>query len=41
MKQGRNFANKIWNAFRLVSNWDVRDMEQPESSIVAIQWFEK
>ncbi len=39
-EQGRNFANKIWNAFRLVSNWDVRDMEQPESSIVAIQWFE-
>ena len=39
-EQGRNFANKIWNAFRLVSNWDVRDMEQPESSFVAIQWFE-
>ena len=39
-EQGRNFANKIWNAFRLVSNWDVRDMEQPESSKVAIQWFE-
>ena len=39
-EQGRNFANKIWNAFRLVSNWDGRDMEQPESSIVAIQWFE-
>ena len=39
-EQGRNFANKIWNAFRLVSNWDVRDMEQPESSIVAIKWFE-
>ena len=39
-EQGRNFANKIWNAFRLVSNWDVRDMEQPESSIVAIRWFE-
>ena len=39
-EQGRNFANKIWNAFRLVSNWDVRDMEQPESSIVAMKWFE-
>ena len=39
-EQGRNFANKIWNAFRLVSNWDVRDMEQPESSLVAINWFE-
>ena len=39
-EQGRNFANKIWNAFRLVSNWDVRDMEQPESAIVAIRWFE-
>jgi valyl-tRNA synthetase len=39
-EQGRNFANKIWNAYRLISNWDVRDMEQPQSSIVAISWFE-
>ena len=39
-EQGRNFANKIWNAYRLISNWEVRDMEQPQSSIVAISWFE-
>ena len=39
-EQGRNFANKIWNAFRLVSNWDVKDMEQPLSSAVAVSWFE-
>ena len=39
-EQGRNFANKIWNAFRLVSNWDVKDMDQPQSSTVAVSWFE-
>ena len=39
-EQGRNFTNKIWNAFRLVSSWEVRDIEQPKSSIVAIEWFE-
>jgi len=39
-EQGRNFTNKIWNAFRLVSAWEVRDIEQPKSSIVAIEWFE-
>lgn len=39
-EQGRNFTNKIWNAFRLVSNWEVRDIEQPKASIKAIEWFE-
>lgn len=39
-EQGRNFTNKIWNAFRLVSSWEVRDIEQPKSSVVAIEWFE-
>lgn len=39
-EQGRNFSNKIWNAFRLVNSWEWRDIPQPESSIVAIQWFE-
>jgi valyl-tRNA synthetase len=39
-EQGRNFTNKIWNAFRLVSSWEVRDIEQPKSSVVAIVWFE-
>ncbi|MES2589774.1 MAG: valine--tRNA ligase [Bacteroidota bacterium] len=39
-EQGRNFSNKIWNAFKLVSGWEVKDMEQPKSSQVAIEWFE-
>jgi valyl-tRNA synthetase len=40
-EQGRNFNNKIWNAFRLVKGWEVSDsIEQPESSKTAIQWFE-
>ena len=39
-EQGRNFTNKIWNAFRLVSNWEVRDIEQPKASVKAIEWFD-
>ena len=40
-EQGRNFTNKIWNAFRLIQNWEVHDkIEQPKSSKIAIQWFE-
>ena len=39
-EQGRNFNNKIWNAFRLVKGWEVADIEQPDSSAVAIRWFE-
>lgn len=39
-EQGRNFTNKIWNAFRLVSAWDVKDMDQPKASEKAIEWFE-
>jgi valyl-tRNA synthetase len=38
-EQGRNFANKIWNAFRLVTSWEVKDIEQPNSSIKGIEWF--
>ncbi len=39
-EQGRNFANKIWNAFRLVYSWEVDDkMAQPESARVGIEWF--
>ncbi|TCK67294.1 valyl-tRNA synthetase [Winogradskyella wandonensis] len=37
--QGKSFANKIWNAFRLVKGWDVADIEQPESSKIAIDWY--
>jgi valyl-tRNA synthetase len=39
-EQGRNFSNKIWNAFRLVNMWEWRDIPQPKSSEVAIEWFE-
>ncbi|MBN2890651.1 MAG: valine--tRNA ligase [Bacteroidales bacterium] len=39
VEQGRNFANKIWNAARLVTSWNVEDIEQPKSSKVAIDWF--
>jgi valyl-tRNA synthetase len=38
-EQGRNFTNKIWNAFRLVSSWDIKDIKQPNSSEKAIEWF--
>lgn len=35
-EQGRNFNNKIWNAFRLVKGWEVADVEQPEASRQAV-----
>ena len=38
-EQGRNFNNKIWNAFRLVKGWEVADVEQPEASRQAVTWF--
>ncbi len=39
-EQGRNFSNKVWNAFRLVKSWDAQNIEQPESSKKAIEWFQ-
>ena len=39
-EQGRNFNNKIWNAFRLVKGWQVADIEQPEYATLATKWFE-
>ena len=39
-EQGRNFSNKIWNAFRLVKGWEVAAIEQPHSSKIAIEWFD-
>lgn len=39
-EQGRNFNNKIWNAFRLVKGWDVADTEQPTTNKIAVKWFE-
>ncbi len=39
-EQGSFFANKIWNAFRLVSSWNVDDkLPQPESALIGIEWF--
>lgn len=38
-EQGRNFNNKIWNAFRLVAGWSVEDNEQPEANKIAVDWF--
>ena len=39
-EQGRNFNNKIWNAFRLVKGWEVADIEQPEYAQLATRWFD-
>ena len=39
-EQGRNFSNKIWNAYRLVSGWESENKDQPASAIFAINWFE-
>ncbi|WP_338337500.1 valine--tRNA ligase [Marseilla massiliensis] len=38
-EQGRNFNNKIWNAFRLVKGWEVCESEQPEANAIAVNWF--
>ena len=40
-EQGRNFNNKIWNAFRLVKGWSVDDkLEQPQTAQIAVKWFD-
>ena len=39
-EQGRNFSNKIWNAFRLVKGWESASIDQPKSSQIAINWFD-
>ena len=39
-EQGRNFNNKIWNAFRLVKGWATTDAPQPEANKIAVEWFE-
>lgn len=38
-EQGRNFNNKIWNAFRLVKGWKTAPMEQPKANEQAVEWF--
>jgi valyl-tRNA synthetase len=39
-QQGKNFANKIWNGFRLVKGWEVADLPQPEASKIGIAWYQ-
>ena len=39
-EQGRNFNNKIWNAFRLIKGWQVADVEQAEAAKTAVAWFD-
>ena len=39
-QQGKNFANKIWNAFRLVKGWEVSKQSQPEAAALGVAWYE-
>ena len=39
-EQGRNFNNKIWNAFRLIKGWSTSEEEQPATNAIAVKWFE-
>lgn len=40
-QQGKGFGNKIWNAFKLITSWEVsEEIEQPESSKIAIDWYQ-
>src|SRR6056297_366625 len=39
-QQGKNFANKIWNGFRLLKGWEVADLPQPEASKLALEWYD-
>ena len=38
-QQGANFANKIWNAFRLVKGWEVADIDQPQAASIGLEWY--
>ena len=38
--QGRFFTNKIWNSFRLIDGWEIKDIDQPEYSSVALEWYD-
>ncbi|MFZ9046477.1 MAG: class I tRNA ligase family protein, partial [Cyclobacteriaceae bacterium] len=39
VEQGRNFANKIWNAFRLIKSWKISDIEAPSANLFAVKWM--
>ncbi len=38
-QQGKNFANKIWNGFRLLKGWEVANLPQPEASKLVLEWY--
>jgi len=38
-QQGKNFSNKIWNAFRLVKGWEIAELPQPDYSLKGIEWY--
>ena len=38
-QQGANFANKIWNAFRLVKGWEVAKLDQPQAAKLGLDWY--
>ncbi len=40
-EQGRNFSNKMWNALRLVTGWQIGDIQQSQENAVAVQWMEQ
>lgn len=40
IEQGRNFGNKVWNTFRLIKMWETAEIAQPESSTLAVEWFD-
>ncbi len=39
-EQGRNFANKIWNAFRLINGWEIDESLSSEDNAIAVEWFQ-
>jgi valyl-tRNA synthetase len=41
VEQGRNFANKIWNAFRLIKSWEIRDSEPSAANRLAVKWMQE
>jgi len=38
-QQGKNFANKIWNAFRLIKGWEVANLDQPKAAKIGLEWY--
>ncbi|NNC69251.1 MAG: class I tRNA ligase family protein, partial [Flavobacteriaceae bacterium] len=38
-QQGKQFANKIWNTFRLVNSWEIGEIDQPKSAEIALSWY--